>query len=147
MQVQDIMTAQVTSCTPDATLHEVAQKMVDSDCGAIPIVDPQTRKAIGIVTDRDIVCRAVAKGQNPASLRAQDVMTTPITAVRLDTSVEKCLTEMEAAHVRRMLVIDGSGALRGVVAQADVALKAPERDTGALVKDLSQPTVHSSNVQ
>jgi predicted transcriptional regulator len=73
-------------------------------------------------------------------------MTSPITAVKLDSSVENCLTEMEAAQVRRMLVIDGSGALCGVVAQADVALKAPERETGALVKDLSQPTAHASNV-
>jgi CBS domain-containing protein len=138
MQVQDIMTASVASCTPDANLQEIAGQMIASDCGAIPVIDPQSKRAIGIVTDRDIVCRAVAKGQDPRALRAQDVMTTPVATVPCDASVQDCLAEMEASQIRRMLVTDKNGRLCGVVAQADIALKAPEHETAELVKDLSQ---------
>ena len=146
MQVRDIMTADVTCCTPADSLRDVAAQMIACDCGAIPIVDPQSGRAVGIVTDRDIVCRAVAQGQNPTKTKAGDVMTRPIAAVRPDASVEDCLAEMERAHVRRMLVVDDGGTLCGVVAQADIALKAPEHETAELVKDLSKPTGSASEV-
>jgi CBS domain-containing protein len=146
MQVQDIMTAQVTCCAPDANVQEIARQMVACDCGSIPVIDPQTQRAVGIVTDRDIVCRAVAEGRDLAGLRAQDVMTTPVATVPCDASVEDCLAEMEASQIRRMLVTDRSGRLCGLVAQADVALKAPEHETAELVKDVSQRADHASNV-
>ena len=147
MQVRDIMTQQVASCAPDTDLREVAATMVKCDCGAIPVVDPQTRKAIGVVTDRDIVCRAVAEGQNPIGMKADKVMTMPITAVGPDASLEDCLAEMERAQVRRMLVVDEQGLLCGVVAQADIARAASEHETAELVKDVSKPSEHASNVQ
>ena len=82
MRVRDIMTVHMAFCMPEKTVDEVAGMMVVCDCGAIPVVDPVTRKAVGIVTDRDIVCRAVAKGLDPARVRVEEIMTMPLVAVR-----------------------------------------------------------------
>ena len=147
MQVRDIMTQQVASCAPDTDLREVAATMVKCDCGAIPVVDPQTRKAIGVVTDRDIVARAVAAGQNPIGMKVDEVMTMPITAVGPETSLEDCLAQMEELQVRRMLVVDDQGRLCGIVSQADIARSAPEHETAELVKDVSKPTGRASEIE
>jgi len=141
------MTQRLAWCTTDADLREVAAMMAQCDCGAIPVVDAQTQKAIGVVTDRDIVCRAVAAGQNPVGMKVEQVMTMPITAVAPGASLDECLARMEAAQVRRMLVVDDRGTLCGVVSQADIARAAPEGDTAALIKDVSKPTSHASSVQ
>ena len=87
MQVRDIMTRQLASCRPDADVQEVASLMVQCDCGAIPVVEPQSHKAIGVVTDRDIVCRAVAAGRNPVGMKAEQVIAligAPDTKMRFD---------------------------------------------------------------
>jgi CBS domain-containing protein len=111
--------------------------MVQSDCGAIPVVDPQTQKAVGVITDRDIVCRAVAEGENPIGMKADQVMSLPVNSIGLEATLEDCLSRMELARVRRMLVVDDRGALCGMIAQADIARLASEHDTAVLVKDVS----------
>jgi CBS domain-containing protein len=147
MQVRDIMTESLAFSTPEKTLEEIARMMVACDCGAVPVVDPETQKAIGIVTDRDIVCRAVALGRDPAQVTAEDVMTMPITAVNPGDSIERCVAEMEVAQVRRMPVVDEQGRLCGIISQADIARVAPVAETGRLVHDVSKPTDHASQVQ
>jgi CBS domain-containing protein len=147
MQVRDIMTEQLASCAPDAAVEDAAAMMVESDCGAIPVIDPRTQKAVGVVTDRDIVCRAVAGGRNPVGMKVDEVMTMPITAVSPATSLEECLAKMEEARVRRMLVVDEQGKLCGIVSQADVARAAPEHGTAHLVKGVSKPTDHASRIK
>ena len=146
MQVKDIMTQQLTFCAPDADIQEAAALMVKSDCGAIPVVDPQTQKAVGVITDRDIVARAVAEGQNPIGMKVDELMTMPISAVTPDNSLEECLARMEEAQIRRMLVVDDRGRLCGIVSQADIARTAPEHETAELVKDVSRPSDHASRV-
>ena len=147
MQVRDIMTERIAFCVPEKALDEVARMMVTCDCGAIPVVDLISLRAVGIVTDRDIVCRVVAKGLDPARVRAEEVMTMPIVAVRPGDSIEKCEAEMESAQVRRMPVVDDQGRLCGIIAQADIARAAPAAETGHLVHDVSKATEHASQVQ
>jgi CBS domain-containing protein len=147
MQVRDIMTEHVAFCTQDAGVEDAAAMMVKSDCGAIPVIDPRTQKAVGIITDRDIVCRVVAKGQNPIGMRIEEVMTMPINAVSPATPLEDCLAKMEESQVRRMLVVDEQGKLRGIVSQADIARTAPEHGTAQLMKDVSKPTDHASRIR
>lgn len=147
MRVRDIMTVHMAFCMPEKTVDEVAGMMVTCDCGAIPVVDPITRKAVGIVTDRDIVCRAVAKGLDPARVRVEEIMTMPIVAVRADDSLENCVTVMESNQVRRVPVVDSQGFLCGMLSQADIARAAPSPETGHLVHDISRPSDHASQVQ
>ena len=74
---KDVMTPEPQCCSPETALNEVANLMVEADCGEIPVVDASNR-LIGVVTDRDIVCRVVAKGKNPSAVTAQETMTQPV---------------------------------------------------------------------
>lgn len=138
MQVRDIMTKDPACCASESNLQEVARLMADNDCGEIPVVDESGRPK-GVVTDRDIACRAVAEGRDPRQTKARDVMSTPVITVTPDDSVEHSLELMEQNQVRRLPVVDESGACCGMIAQADIARKTSERDTGELVRDVSQP--------
>ena len=138
MRVRDIMSKDVAFCSPDTTLNEVAQMMVRNDCGEIPVVNI-SHAPIGVVTDRDIVCRVVAKGDNPTVTQAGDAMTSPAVTITPDSNLEKCCDVLEKNQIRRVLVVDEDGALCGVVAQADIALHAPQAKTATVVKKVSQP--------
>ena len=144
MQVKDIMTDAVASCTRDTNLQDVAQLMVEHDCGALPIFEKAGSEVpVGIITDRDITCKAVARGKNPLELKAGDLMTSGCITVTPGTSLEDCCTLMEENQIRRVVVVDRNGACCGIVAQADLALEAPEHNTAKVVKRVSEPLVTS----
>jgi CBS domain-containing protein len=114
--------------------------MVEHDIGAIPVVDGDTtHRPIGVITDRDITTRIVAKGENPQERKVRDAMTASTVTVTADTSIEEATNEMAERQVRRLIVVDQDGSIRGVVAQADLALHAPPQDTGNVVKEISEP--------
>jgi CBS domain-containing protein len=139
MNVKEVMTGEPTCCTPDTGLQEVAQMMVECDCGCIPVVDNYDSKMpVGMITDRDITCRAVAQGKNPLDLTAGDAMTASVFSVTPETSLEDCMNLMEKSQVRRIAVVDEKGAVCGIVAQADVALSASKKDTAEVVQQVSQ---------
>ena len=93
MQVKDMMTADPACCTAETSLPEVARMMVSQDCGEIPVVDNTSSKApIGVVTDRDIVCRTVANGLNPLDLTAADCMSKPAVTVTPEPSTATFVT-------------------------------------------------------
>jgi CBS domain-containing protein len=140
MRVRDIMSENVACCSPETSLVDVAKMMVDYDCGEIPVVDA-SRAPIGVVTDRDITCRTVAEGRNVVSLKAKDCMTAPCVTVTPETSLEACCRTMEVHRIRRVPVVDASGACCGIVSQADIALNAPRTETANVVKKVSQPSL------
>ena len=140
MQVKEVMTANPACCTPDTPLPEVAKLMVDNDCGEIPVVEnKESKNPAGVVTDRDIVVRTVAKNKNPLELTAADCMTKPIVSVTPDTSVEDCCRIMQEKQIRRVPVVDANGSLCGIVALADLAREAKEGVAGQVVKEVSEP--------
>ena len=140
MQVKEIMTPDPFCCTADTSLEEVAKAMVEHDCGEIPIVrTSKDRTLVGVVTDRDIVCRLVAQGINPVDEAAESCMSTPVVAVRETTPLEECARIMEESQIRRVPVVNGGGMCCGIVAQADIAKNASRKITAELVKDVSQP--------
>ena len=144
MKIKEIMTASPACCTPETSLREVAAMFVDHDCGSIPVVDNlETRRPIGIVTDRDIACRAVAKGLNALELTARDCMSSPSVTVKEDASLDEAIQLMEDNKVRRLPVVDERGRCIGVVAQADIALSAGKGKTAEVVKEISQPASSS----
>lgn len=139
MNVGEIMTKDPACCTPETGLQEVAQIMVDNDCGCVPVVDTKESKVpVGMITDRDITCRIVAKGQNPLDLTASDAMTGTVVSVTPETSVEECCNVMESSQIRRVAVVDENGACCGIVAQADVATNAAARQTAEVVQEVSK---------
>ena len=138
MELNTVMTANPACCARDTSLQQVAQMMLDNDCGMIPVVDAQGMP-VGAITDRDIATRAVAKGGDMNSCCAGDYMSTPLRTVSQDSSLADCCAAMESAQLRRMPVVDGQGRVVGVVAQADVALNADARNTAEVVREVSRP--------
>jgi CBS domain-containing protein len=140
MKVKEVMSTRLVCCTRAASLQEVARAMVEHDCGEIPIVDDQeSMRPIGVITDRDITCRAVATGADTLQMAAGDCMTSPCITVTPDTSFDDCCAVMEARQIRRVVVVDASGRCCGIVAQADVARHASKREVGKVVQEVSQP--------
>ena len=140
MQIREMMTPNPVCCTPDTDLQQVAQMMAENDCGSLPVVDSEsTRKPVGMITDRDIVCRVLADGRDPLRAHASDAMTVNPIAISDDSSLEECARLMEQNQIRRLPVVDKTGGICGIVAQADIALRAPLDDVGEVVRDISQP--------
>lgn len=133
------MTADPARCTAHMTLDQVARLMVQHNCGEIPVVDVAD-KPIGVVTDRDIVCRIVAEGKNPLGHTAEECMTRPVVTVREDALMEDVVVTMERHQIRRVPVVDELGCCAGIIAQADVARAAREHDVAELVREVSRDT-------
>lgn len=131
------MTPAPQCCSSDTTLNEVANLMVEADCGEIPVTDTSNR-LIGVVTDRDIVCRVVAKGKNPSAVTAGECMSEPVIVVTEDTTIEDVMSVMEENQIRRVPVVDASGSCCGIISQADVALSGRENQVGELVREVSK---------
>ena len=139
MKIREIMTSDPACCTADVMLRDVARLMVENDCGEIPVVDSQnSKKPIGVVTDRDIVVRTLAQGRNPLELSARDAMSSPATTVTPDVDLDQCATIMEEQQIRRVPVVDEQGRLCGIVAQADIVRTARDRMAADLVREVSE---------
>jgi CBS domain-containing protein len=137
------MTRDVSCCTESTPLSEVARMMLAADCGAIPVIDgDSTRQPIGIVTDRDIVCRTLAAGKEPLNMTARDCMSGPCVTVDMNATLGDCRDLMEANMIRRLVVIDDDNRCIGIVATADIASRSPEELTGEIVKTISQRQPH-----
>ena len=134
---RDVMTADPACCSPETTLDQVAKMMAQNDCGQIPVIDTADRP-IGVVTDRDIVCRVVAEEKNPSAHTAESCMTRTVVSVRDSAPVDEVVSTMEKHRIRRVLVTDEEGACVGIVAQADIATSAPPRQTSELVTEVSK---------
>lgn len=139
MKVREIMTSNPATCSPETSLQEVARTMEARDCGALPITTSAGTGVVGIITDRDIAIRAVAKGRNPLDLTAESCMTSPGVTITDEVDVDECMKLMEAKKIRRVPVVDASGSLVGIVAQADIARHESRRETGELVRGVSEP--------
>jgi CBS domain-containing protein len=140
MKVSDLMTRDPACCTPATTVRDVARMMLEHDCGEIPVVQSMSdRRLVGVITDRDIVCRAVAQGKGPTEATAGDSMSQPVVTVTPETDFEECLRVMEGRQIRRMPVVDSRGFVCGIVSQADIASRASAKKTAELVQEVSRP--------
>ena len=148
MQVKDFMNKKPVCCLPDTEVEEAAQMMVEFDCGSIPVVEngETLNPLVGIITDRDIVCRLVAEGQNPLDAMVKDCMTTPAVSVHPEDTLEKCERIMADGQIRRIPVVDDTGAVCGIVTQAHIAKNASRSEAGEFLQSISQKTGTPSKV-
>ncbi|MBW8712668.1 MAG: CBS domain-containing protein [Acidobacteria bacterium] len=137
---RDVMTREPACCQPTDSLVRVAQTMKSEDVGAIPIVEGSSRQLVGMVTDRDIVVKALATGRSPDQTTVREVMTTDLVTCREDEEVTSAVSRMAERQVRRIPVVDRGGSLTGIIAQADVATRVhKDQTTGELVEAISEP--------
>jgi CBS domain-containing protein len=136
MFVRDVMTAQVNFVASDAPVNEIARLMRDEGIGSVPVADGE--KLVGMITDRDIVVRGMAEGQDPRALRARDVMSPQILFCLEDQTLEEVLEHMGQEQVRRMPVVDANRRLVGVVSLGDLS-RAAQKPAGSALKEISEP--------
>ena len=138
LRCRDIMTKSPTTATRDLTLQQVAQLMKDGDFGVLPVVEAETKKLVGILTDRDIVVRAVAEGKNITTATVGDVMSEKLYTASPDDFVFAAARTMGEHQVRRIPVVDDAGVLQGIIAMADIALEMEdEREIAETLEDIS----------
>jgi CBS domain-containing protein len=134
---REVMTKDPASCNASETVTKVASLMKQHDVGSVPVAESD--RLVGIVTDRDIVLKVVAAGRNPEQTPVRDAMTPNPVCCREDDDVEQALKLMKERQVRRMPIVDGSGRLSGIIAQADVATRVnKDAKTGELVEAISE---------
>ena len=146
MLAREIMTPDPACCAADDTIKAAAQLMAQNDCGCIPVVDSdEEARVIGMITDRDIAVRGVARGNNPDT-RVGDLMSPDPLCCSPDVNVDEIEKLMADHQVRRVAVVDNQGRCIGIIAQADLARAAEtgnglsEHEVGRVVAAISEPT-------
>ena len=136
--IQDIMTRDVRSISPQDTVQRAAQLMDELNVGAIPVLNGD--KLVGIITDRDITVRSVAVGQNPGASKVGDVMSTDVRTCTANQRVEEVLAQMGDVQIRRVPVIDEqSQKVIGIVSLGDMATR-HAADIDRALDEISSPS-------
>lgn len=121
MKVRELMTRHVQTVRPDQSAQEAASFMLDADAGSIPVTEGD--RLVGMITDRDIAVRGVAKGYGP-DMPVRELMTNDIVIARDDDDVEEVASKMSEAQVRRLPVVDGNDRLCGIISLGDLSREA-----------------------
>jgi CBS domain-containing protein len=135
-KVHEVMTDRPRCVTPETRVSEAAQLMKSDDVGSLPILDGE--QLAGMVTDRDIVIRAIAEGKDPRGMPVREVASRELVTVHADDDLSNALKLMASQQVRRLPVVDDDNRLVGIVAQADVAVEAKEKAVGEMVEEISK---------
>ena len=137
MRLNEIMTSPISTITPDTSLADAARRMLELDIGMLPVADG--KKIVGMVSDRDITVRAVAKGMDPERTPVRDIMTKEVFACLASSDVQEACDLMEDKQVRRLLVMDDNDSPRGIVSLGDIALHLRREQSGDVLNKVSQP--------
>jgi CBS domain-containing protein len=140
MKVRDAMTPDPVCCLTTDSAQKVAGILCKQGVGSIPVVtDHESRKLIGIITDRDLCCSVVAAGLNPQSTPVEKFISPNPVTCREDASLDNCEQLMQERQVRRIPIVDSDGRVIGIVSQADLALKDKRERVAKTVAEVSKP--------
>ena len=120
VRVHELMTRRVTNVHPATSVERAARLMEECDCGALPVIG-DNGVLVGMITDRDIAIRIVARGRDARNAIVADCMTERVFACYANESVTECMRQMARHQIRRMPIVDDRGRLVGIVAQGDLA--------------------------
>lgn len=147
MKVREVMTENPVCCDRNTKIQDVARMMVECDCGAIPVVeDQQSRRPIGIITDRDIVTRIIAQGEDYFQRKAGSAMTEATVTISEDAAISEAESTMRDNQIRRLLVVDEGGACIGIVAEADLIGQISGNELEDVLKGIYEPMRSASAV-
>jgi CBS domain-containing protein len=129
VKVREIMSRDPACCVFTDTAQSVAKILCDCNIGSMPVVaDQQSRKLVGVITDRDLCCSVIAQGMDPKTTTIEKLITLSPLTCREGENIETCERLMQEHQVRRIPIVDAEDRVIGIVAQADLALKdQPER--------------------
>jgi CBS domain-containing protein len=137
MRIEQLMATDVATCGPDDTLNQAARIMWERDCGFVPVVEnAQSRRAVGVITDRDVCMAAYTRGKPLPEIRVREVMSTRIRSCKPGDTPAAAEGIMGEAQVHRLPVVDEGGRLFGVISLADLAREAG-RERGSKHREVS----------
>lgn len=136
MKVSEVMTRDVQTVRPDQPVQEAASFMLSADAGSIPVTEGD--RLIGMITDRDIAVRGIAKGYGPDT-PVRELMSSDVVCARVDDDVEEVAVRMGEAQVRRLPVLDREERLCGIVSLGDLAREADEECAEEALEGVSAP--------
>ena len=136
MKVSEVMTREVQTVSPEQPAQDAASFMLQANAGSIPVTDGE--RLIGMITDRDIAVRGVAKGYGPDT-PVRELMSNDIVCAQEDDNVEDVATKMSEAQVRRLPVIDQDQRLCGIVSLGDLARETNSESAHEALEGVSQP--------
>ena len=139
-KARDVMTKDLVYASPQDTVSHVAQLMKREDIGPVLIVDnEESKRLVGIVTDRDLALKVVAEGRDPQTTTVEEVMSRKLITCRPDDDIENAMKAMAQYQLRRIPVVDDDNRLVGIISQADVATRVDEPEkTAEVVKEISE---------
>jgi len=142
MKCEEVMTKAPTCCVPTDSVNRVAKVMKTEDVGSVPVCESrENRKLVGIVTDRDLALHVVAEARDVNMTRVQDVMTGDPFTCQPGDDLQNALDTMQTRQVRRIPVVDRSGQLIGIIAQADIAIRVGKSEkTAETIVRISKPS-------
>ncbi|MBA3697372.1 MAG: CBS domain-containing protein [Planctomycetes bacterium] len=122
MRVADLMTANVADCSPEDSIRLAALRMNERRCGCLPVTvcDDGEKRLVGIVTDRDLACRAVAEGLDPENTQVALCMSFPVQTIARDADLCECAERFSTLGVRRLVVVDADNRCQGIISRADL---------------------------
>ena len=139
MRISEIMSRQVEVARPQDTIQDVARMMREIDAGVIPVCDGDTVQ--GMVTDRDIVVRAVSEARS-FETPVSEVMTADVEYCYEDDDIAQAADKMAELQVRRLVVLDHDQRLVGIVSLGDIAQQGKDKTTGQALEEISEPNRH-----
>jgi CBS domain-containing protein len=140
MKCEDVMTKDPICCLPDDTVVKAAKQMTQNDFGSLPVIESEeSKKIVGILTDRDLVLKVVGEALDPQSVLVKEVMTKNVITCFKEDDLQRAMDAMADYQLRRIPVLDNGNRIVGIIAQADIAtrLDQPEK-TASVVKDISK---------
>jgi CBS domain-containing protein len=140
MKVREVMSSNPVCCVPSDSAEKVAKMMCERNVGSLPVVlDQQSRRLLGMITDRDLCCSVVAGGLDPKRTTIDRFVSTNPVFCRDGENLDSCERAMQEHKVRRIPIVDGQGACIGIVSQADLALKDKPEKVSKTVAEISKP--------
>lgn len=140
--IETVMTRDPVCCTADDSVIECAKAMARENVGCIPVVESQdTRKLIGVVTDRDLCLDVIAEGRDPDDVTVGECMSEDLVTLEAGDDLDDVLRLMQENQLRRILIVDEDFACVGIVSQADIAQAAPSQQVQRTVAQISRPDV------
>ncbi|SFH26024.1 CBS domain-containing protein [Nitrosospira sp. Nsp14] len=137
-KISEVMSSDVQTISPDATIEEAAQEMRDGDFGLVPVAEDE--ELLGVITDRDIAIRAVAEGRDPSTL-VREIMSEEVVWASEDDSVEDAARIMSDHQIRRLPVVDAEQRLVGIVSLGDFAVDSADIQLVVeALSDISRPS-------
>jgi CBS domain-containing protein len=138
----EVMTKNPVCCLPNAPVTKAAQLMKSEHVGSIPVIEnEETKKLVGIVTDRDLALKIVAEGLDAKSTKVEAVMTRKVVTCSAEDDLQKAVDAMSENQLRRIPIVDGDNKILGIIAQADVVTHFDHpKKAAAMVKEISQAT-------